>query len=82
MTEEKTKEKKAHFLDLKIPLGGLLSFYGVVLVLYGLFSGKDIYGRSLGVNINLFWGIFILAIGLALLFTVFRKKRRQGSEKR
>jgi hypothetical protein len=81
MAEENTQEKKGHFLDLKIPLGGLLSFYGAVLVLFGLFSKKEIYARSLGINVNFFWGIIILAVGLALLLTVAAKKRRRGNEK-
>jgi membrane-bound ClpP family serine protease len=79
MTEENTQEKKGHFLDLKVPLGGLLSFYGAVLVIFGLFSKKEIYTRSLGFNVNLFWGIFILVVGLALLLTALAKRRRQGS---
>jgi hypothetical protein len=77
MTEEKTEPKKGHFLDIKIPLGGLLSFYGVALVLHGLLSGKEVYARSLGVNVNLIWGVVILAVGLVLLLTVFVGKRRQ-----
>ena len=77
MTEEKTEPKKGHFLDIKIPLGGLLSFYGVALVLYGLLSGKEVYSRSFGINVNLIWGVVILAVGLALLLTVFVSKRRQ-----
>jgi membrane-bound ClpP family serine protease len=81
MTEENTQEKKGHFLDLKIPLGGLLSFYGAVLLLFGLFSKKEIYARSLGINVNLIWGILILAVGLALLLTVIAKRRRQRAEK-
>ena len=79
MTEEKTEPKKGHFLDLKIPLGGLLSFYGVALVIYGLLSGKEVYTRSLGINVNLIWGVIILAVGLALLLTVFVSKRRQNA---
>lgn len=74
MTEKRTAEKRGHFLDLKIPLGGLLSFYGIVLVLFGIFAKKDIYGRSLGININLIWGILILAVGLGLLLAVLAKK--------
>ena len=81
MTEEKTTAAKGPLLDLKIPLGGLLTFYGVVLVAFGLFSGKEIYQRSFGLNVNLFWGVFILAVGLVLLFAVFKKRRRRGSEK-
>ena len=81
MTEEKTEPKKGHFLDLKIPLGGLLSFYGAALVLYGLLSGKEIYGRSLGININLICGVFILAVGVALLLAVWLKRSARDDGK-
>jgi membrane-bound ClpP family serine protease len=70
-----TEEKKGHFLDLKIPLGGLLSFYGIVLLVYGLFSKREVYARSLGINVNLIWGIIILAVGAALLLSLLRKPR-------
>jgi hypothetical protein len=69
------EEKKSHFLDLKIPLGGLLSFYGLILVLYGLFSGKKAYEKSLGINVNLFWGMLILVVGGILLLSALRKRR-------
>jgi hypothetical protein len=81
MTVEKTEPKKGHFLDLKIPLGGLLSFYGVALVLYGLLSGKDVYARSMGINVNLIWGVVILAVGVALLLAVWRKRPARDSGK-
>ncbi len=69
------EHKKAHLLDLKLPLGGLLSFYGLILVLYGLLSGKGAYAKSLGININLFWGALILVVGAVLLVSSFRKPR-------
>jgi len=69
------ENKKAHLLDLKLPLGGLLSFYGLILVLFGLLSGKESYEKSFGINVNLFWGALILIIGAALLLSSFRKPR-------
>lgn len=56
-----------HFLDIKIPLGWLLTFYGVVLSSYGLLSRPELYQKSLHININLIWGIFMLVIGMVLL---------------
>jgi hypothetical protein len=69
------ENKKAHLLDLKLPLGGLLSFYGLIMVFYGLFSGKEIYEKSLGINVNLLWGGLVLIIGALLLFSSLRKPR-------
>jgi hypothetical protein len=68
--------KRTHFLDLKIPIGGLLSFYGLLLVFYGLFTGKEVYQRSLGININLIWGILMFIIGGAFLLSYFIKSGR------
>lgn len=67
-------ENKNSFIDLKIPLGSLLVFYGIVLDLYGLFTGKDLYEKSLGININLVWGTVMLVFGLILILMSFRKK--------
>ena len=72
------ENKKPNFLDLKVPLGGLLVFYGIILDLYGFFSNKDIYHKSLGVNINLIWGTVILVLGVILLFVCLRKKEKNG----
>ncbi len=81
MTAEKTAPKKGHFLDLKVPLGGLLSFYGGALVLHGLLSGKDVYARSMGINVNLIWGAVILAVGAALLLAVrLKRPARDGGK--
>ena len=74
MAEKPKEPGKAHFLDLKLPLGGLLSFYGLALVIYGLLSGKEQYARSLGININLIWGVIILLVGIGLLVAVFLKR--------
>ena len=53
--------------DLRLPIGIMFSFYGVLLVLYGLFGDKAQYARSLGININLVWGIVLLAFGALML---------------
>ena len=56
-------------LDIRLPLGLLLSLFGLILTLYGLFSDKTIYDiHSLGININLWWGLFIFVLGLIFLF--------------
>ncbi|HRD02117.1 MAG TPA: hypothetical protein PLP57_05665 [Candidatus Saccharicenans sp.] len=68
------KKSSSHFFDLKIPLGSLLSFYGLLLLLYGLFGPRHIYEKSLGLNVNLIWGVVILLTGgLFLGFAYFRR---------
>jgi membrane-bound ClpP family serine protease len=70
------EDKKAHFFDLKLPLGGLLGFYGLVLLIYSFFTKADSYQKSLGININFYWGILLLLFGAVMIFLSFRKPRR------
>ena len=55
-------------LDLRLPIGLLFSLFGVILVVYGLVSDSGLYARSLGINVNLWWGLVLLAFGLTMLF--------------
>lgn len=61
--------------DLRLPIGILFSIYGVILAVYGLISDKAIYTRSLGININLVWGAFLLVFGVIMLMFALRKKK-------
>lgn len=74
-----TGMSQGHFLDLKLPIGWLLSAYGVLLTVYGLLSDKAMYAISLGINLNLVWGILMLAVGCAFLLAAFVK--RNGKKK-
>jgi len=56
-------------LDIKIPIGLLFTIFGLVLSIYGLVTGSDsaFYARSLGYNINLYTGLFMLLFGIIML---------------
>jgi hypothetical protein len=45
----------------------MFSILGILLTTYGLVSDKAIYQRSLGINVNLGWGLVILAFGVLML---------------
>ena len=62
-------------LDLRLPIGLLFSLFGVILVVYGLVSDSGLYGRSLGINVNLWWGLVLLAFGLIMLFLGVKASR-------
>ena len=63
--------------DIRLPIGWLFSALGVILVGYGLTThGNPMYGRSEGVNINLWWGLAILVFGLLLLALAWRGRQR------
>jgi len=54
--------------DLRFPIGILFSAYGVILSIYGIITnGSVIYEKSLGANINLYWGVVLLVFGLLML---------------
>lgn len=53
-------------LDIRLPIGGLFTVFGLVLILFGAFSDSSLYQRSLGVNINLAWGLVMLLFGLVM----------------
>lgn len=55
-------------LDIRLPIGGLFTLLGILLVGYGLMSDPAVYERSLGHNVNLSWGVVVLAFGLVFLW--------------
>ena len=60
--------------DLRIPLGLMFSVFGLILTGVGLFGGAELTEKSLGINMNLWWGLVMLVFGLAMLGLAFRKK--------
>jgi hypothetical protein len=69
---------EGHVLDLKLPIGWLLSAYGVLLTVYGLLTKKEMYAISLGINLNLVWGLVMIVIGGAFLLTAFLKRKKDA----
>jgi hypothetical protein len=63
-------------LDIRLPIGLMFTIFGVLLSAYGIAVDKTIYARSLGVNINLWWGMVMLAFGLIMLLLGLRGMRR------
>lgn len=61
-------------LDIRLPIGGLFVVLGLILVVYGLATGNTPgqYDRSLGININIWWGGAILLFGLMMVFLARR----------
>jgi len=56
-------------LDLRYPIGLLLTLYGVILVIQGLSARAKV----LGLNVNLYWGVVMIACGLGALYLARRK---------
>lgn len=64
-------------LDLRLPMGLMFSIFGALLVTWGLATGGELYRKSLGINVNLWWGLVLLAFGLAMLALARRAERRR-----
>ena len=63
-------------LDIRLPIGLMFAILGVLLAGWGLVSDKAIYERSLGININLIWGIILIVFSVILLWLGSRKGHR------
>jgi hypothetical protein len=59
-------------LDLRLPMGMMFTIFGAILTVYGLAADRSIYERSLGINVNLWWGLVLLAFGLVTLTLAIR----------
>lgn len=62
--------------DLRLPIGLLFTLLGLMLSIFGLTSPPEIYQKSLGLNMNLIWGLVILAFGAGMLFFALRARRK------
>lgn len=55
-------------LDVRIPIGAMFTLFGALLIVFGVFSDRQIYvEHSMGININLIWGFVLLAFGIVML---------------
>jgi hypothetical protein len=54
-------------LDIRWPIGFMFLLLGIILAAYGLFSDPTIYAQSLGMNVNLIWGVILGAFGIVML---------------
>ena len=64
-------------LDVRWPIGTLFATLGLLLAGYGLATAGNTeqYARSLSVNINLWWGVVMLAFGLVLLLAAWAGRK-------
>ncbi|GAC1305360.1 MAG: hypothetical protein NVSMB10_09210 [Steroidobacteraceae bacterium] len=55
-------------IDIRVPLGLMVGIVGLLLVVFGLWGDGAIYERSLGINVNLWWGMTMSAFGAVMLW--------------
>jgi xanthine/uracil/vitamin C permease (AzgA family) len=61
------KSAAAKLFDLRILIGALFTFYGIVLTIYGFFTSDAEITKSAGIHINLWLGLGMLVLGLLFL---------------
>ena len=68
-------------LDVRIPVGLMLATMGALLGGFGLAGDRSIYARSLGINVNLIWGVVLMTVAACLLAlsALEKTKRRDRS---
>lgn len=65
-------------LDIRIPLGLIFLVTGGMISIYGLITRGNamVYAKSMGINLNLGWGLIMFVFGL-IMFLVGRRKKWQ-----
>jgi hypothetical protein len=65
-------------LDIRWPIGLMFTLIGVLLSVDGLLTSSDTqtYERSLGININLIWGLVLLVFGVLMLLGAISGRKK------
>jgi hypothetical protein len=65
-------------LDIRIPLGLIFIITGGIMAVYGVITNGDatLYARSMGINMNLWWGVTMFVFGV-VMFIVGRRQKWQ-----
>jgi membrane protein implicated in regulation of membrane protease activity len=65
--------------DLRLPIGIMFSLFGGMLVIFGLASSRA--STVLDININLWWGLVLLAFGALMLAFAWRRRKTPPQQK-
>ena len=69
-------------LDLRIPMGLMFTFTGLIMTVFGIRTNGDaeLYAKSLGINANLWWGLVLLVFGVTMYLLGRRRQIRLAKE--
>ncbi len=64
-------------LDIRWPIGIMFTLISVLLIVEGIILGPG--GKTLGINIDFWWGIVLLVFGVLMLLGAFRGSKTPPS---
>ena len=53
-------------LDIRLPIGLMFAVLGALLTGFGLVGDKSVFQGSLGINVDLWWGLVMLVFGVVM----------------
>src|SRR5437016_345477 len=53
-------------LDIRLPIGLMFALLGALLTGFGLIAEKGFYQKSLGINVDAWWGLVMLIFGVIM----------------
>jgi len=53
-------------LDIRLPIGLMFALLGALLTVFGLIADQSTLQNSLGINVNLWWGLVMLVFGIVM----------------
>ena len=78
--EEVSQAGGGHALAIGFYVAALVLIIGTALVLYGLLGPAAQEHKALGININLWWGLFMVFFGCVVLGMSFASPRRRANQ--
>lgn len=66
--------------DLRLPIGMMFGLYGILLTAYGLLGDSKFNQKSLGINIDLGWGIVLFVFGALMLALALKGSKSQPED--
>jgi hypothetical protein len=80
--KDRQKGEDTMSLDLRIPMGLMFTFTGLILTVFGIRTNGDaeLYAKSLGINANLWWGLVLLVFGVTMFLLGRRGQAKLAKE--
>src|SRR4051812_25530081 len=71
--DEERARRAANLFDLRRLIGGLFILYGAILTVLGIGASDEEIRKAAGINLNLWVGLSLLAVGALFLLWAFAR---------